>query len=124
MKTPSLKLAFTLPEVLITSVVLMVLIIPISRIAYTTVLQTRYAKDVGTAISAGEQQLENFSIFPYATISSGSTQNGNMALVWTVNELNEAKIVNLTISWTTLSKTHSLNLNAAYVNAIDGGFTL
>lgn len=115
--------AFTLPEVLITGGIMLILMIPISRIAYTTVLHTRYARDVGAAIAAGQEKLEDFSNEAYSAITSGSSTKGDMNLSWTVTTQNSAKIVNLVVSWVTLGKTLNINLNAAYADDIDGGFS-
>ncbi len=99
------------------------MMIPISRIAYSTVLQTRYARDVGSAISAGQEQLEDFSNTLYDSITPGSDTNGDMNLSWTVTEQNSAKIVNLIVSWETLGRTLNINFNAAYADDIEGGFS-
>jgi hypothetical protein len=123
MKTRLSKQAFTLPEVLITGGIMLIMMIPISRIAYSTVLQTRYARDVGSAISAGQEQLEDFSNTLYDSITPGSDTNGDMNLSWTVTEQNSAKIVTVIVSWVTLHKTLNINLNAVYVEDIDGGFS-
>jgi hypothetical protein len=123
MNTPLSKQAFTLPEVLITGGIMLIMMIPISRIAYSTVLQTRYARDVGSAISAGQEQLEDFSNTLYDSITPGSDTNGDMNLSWTVTEQNSAKIVTVIVSWVTLHKTLNINLNAVYVEDIDGGFS-
>jgi Tfp pilus assembly major pilin PilA len=123
MKTRLSKQAFTLPEVLITAGIMLIMMIPISRIAYSTVLQTRYARDVGSAISAGQEQLEDFSNTLYDSITPGSDTNGDMNLSWTVTEQNSAKIVTVIVSWVTLHKTLNINLNAVYVEDIDGGFS-
>jgi Tfp pilus assembly protein PilV len=123
MNTPLSKQAFTLPEVLITAGIMLIMMIPISRIAYSTVLQTRYARDVGSAISAGQEQLEDFSNTLYDSITPGSDTNGDMNLSWTVTEQNSAKIVTVIVSWVTLHKTLNINLNAVYVEDIDGGFS-
>lgn len=123
MKTCKPKQAFTLPEVVITSVILMILMIPIARIAYSTTIQTRFAKDMGSAVSVGLEQLEELSNTPYASIASGSSSSENMNLSWTVSEENSAKVVNLTISWDTVGKPHQINLNTVYIDDIDGGFS-
>lgn len=123
MKTRLSKQAFTLPEVLITAGIMLIMMIPISRIAYSTVLQTRYARDVGSAISAGQEQLEDFSNTLYDSITPGSDTNGDMNLSWTVTEQNSAKIVNLIVSWETLGRTLNINFNAAYADDIEGGFS-
>lgn len=108
------KQAFTLPEVVITSVIVLLLMIPISRIAYTTLQSTRYARDMGSAIAVGQEQLEDFSALDYSNITAGSATNGDFSLSWTVTAQDSAKIVKLTVSWLVLSQTRSIDLNAIY----------
>ena len=118
------KQAFTLPEVVVTAIIVMILMIPISRIAYTTLLSTRYARDMGSAISVGQAKLESFSDIAYANIAAGGETDGDYTLAWTVTTQDSAKIVHLTISWEMVGKTRSINLNAIYAAEASGGFSL
>lgn len=105
---------FTLPEVVITGFITVLMMIPISRIAFTTMISTRYARDLGSALSVAQSRMERFSDLDYADISSGSASEGDYDLQWTVTTHNNSKIVNLTVSWEILSRERQLNLNSIY----------
>ncbi|MGA0333662.1 MAG: type IV pilus modification PilV family protein [Kiritimatiellia bacterium] len=116
--------AFTLPEVVITSIVVLIMLIPISRIAYTTLTSTRYARDIGEALAVGQEKMEEFSGTAYADLAAGSETRGMYDLSWTVTVQNNAKIVQLDVEWDVLSQTRSVNLNSIYSDTVDGGFSL
>lgn len=115
---------FTLPEVIITSLLIMVLMVPLSRTAYLTIYSTRYARDVGTAMALGQQQLELFADMDYNSISSGSSHVDGFDLAWTVTSANNTKTVRMTVSWTILSKSQSVDLNTVYVQSSDRSYSL
>lgn len=112
------KQAFTLPEVVITSVIVLILLIPISRIAYSTLVSTKFSRDIGSALSAGQEKIESFSDLDYADISSGTSSEGKYSLAWTVTTQDAAKIVRLTVRWNIVGKTREITLNSIFADTV------
>jgi Tfp pilus assembly protein PilV len=123
MKKPSSnRSGFTLPEVVITGFITVLMMIPISRIAFTTMVSTRYARDLGSALSVGQAQMEQFSDVDYATLGNGTATDDGYELAWTVTTSNNAKIVILTVSWQILGRDQQLNLNSIYTRTTEPRF--
>ena len=123
-KLKSGKFAFTLPEVVITGFVTVLMMIPISRIAFTTMISTRYARDVGSALAAGQSRMERFAEVEFTNLNTGTATDGDYELAWTVTSISggDAKIVELNVSWKILGRDQSITLNNVFTRNIPGGF--
>ena len=110
------RAGFTLPEVVITSLVIVLMMLPLSRLAFTTLTRTRYARDVGDVVAVGQQKLEQFSDMDYADIVSGNEVVDGYTLRWVVSNVagHDAKLVQLEISWQILGRELSLDFNNVY----------
>jgi Tfp pilus assembly protein PilV len=107
---------FTLVEVLITGLLGLALILPLSRIAYTVVRNTHYAEQSAEALAAGQSQLELLEAMDYSAITSGSTTSGDYTVAWTSTTVSGAKQVQMTVSWELAGETRTLTLNTVYVD--------
>ncbi len=107
---------FTLPEVVITSLVIVLMMLPLSRLAFTTLTRTRYARDVGDVVAVGQQKLEQFSDMDYADIVSGNEVVDGYTLRWVVSNVagHDAKLVQLEVNWQILGRELSLDFNNVY----------
>ncbi|MCC5843796.1 MAG: hypothetical protein JJU05_06035 [Verrucomicrobia bacterium] len=114
---------FTIPEVVITSVLIVVMMLPISRLAFMSIRSTRYAQDVGTAISLGQARLEQFADLDYDDLADGSETLGDYRLVWTVEEDDFAKIVRLRVFWTLTGRELDINFNTVFTSDLSAGFS-
>ncbi len=124
MKTvPKNRSGFTIPEVVITSVLIVVMMLPISRLAFMSIRSTRYAQDVGTALSLGQARLEQFADLDYGDLADGTETRGDYRLVWTVEEDDYAKIVRLRVFWTLTGREMDVNLNTVYTSNLSAGFS-
>lgn len=130
-RSSSNRSGFTLPEVVITGFITVLMMIPISRTAFSTIRNTRYARDVGTAISVGQRKLEEFSDMAYADIT-GSNQDSTLAsgeefdgfvLFWKVTTKDSAKIVDLDVKWQILGKAYDINMHAVYTDDVNRGYS-
>ena len=119
---PGLRAGFTLPEVVITSLVIVVMMLPLSRLAYMSISNTRYARDIGSAVAVGQQKLEQFSEMDYEDIESGNDMVEGYLLAWRVVELDESKVVHLQVSWQIMGRALDINLNNIYSSNLDAGF--
>lgn len=119
------KQGFTLPEVVITSLLIVMMMLPVSRIAFLSIRGTQYARDAGDALAAGQQKLESFSNIDYDTIAEGQEVSGKYTLAWTVDdeELDYAKVVRMEVTWTILGSEISIDLNTVYTSPIAEGFS-
>lgn len=123
MKTRVQQSGFTIPEVVITSVLIVMMMLPISQLSYMTIRNTRYARDVGTALSLGQAKLEQLSDAAYADVADGSEVQGDYTLRWTVEEDGFAKLVRLRVVWTLTGRTMEIDLNTVYTSNAVGGFS-
>ncbi|MCC5850633.1 MAG: prepilin-type N-terminal cleavage/methylation domain-containing protein [Verrucomicrobia bacterium] len=112
----STRSGFTLPEVVITSLIIVLMMLPLSRLAFTTISRTRYARDVGDVVAVGQQKLEQFADMEYENIVSGNEVVDGYTLRWVVTPVSgqEAKLVQLEVSWQILSRDLSLDFNNVY----------
>jgi Tfp pilus assembly protein PilV len=123
MHTHPSKKGFTLPEVVITGLLMVMVMLPITRLAYSVARSTRYARDVGTAIAIGQEQLEQLADLAYTEIADGSTTVDGFAVSWTVTEADLSKVVRMTIQWSILGKPMEATMNTVYTSNIAGGFS-
>ena len=123
MKALSAKSAFTLPEVVITSILILVVMLPISNIGFSIMRNTRFARDLGSAIAIGQQRLELFADLHYDDIVPGNDTVDGFTLRWTVTEADETKIVRLVVSWTILNQNRGIELNTVYPSNLNAGFS-
>lgn len=114
---------FTLPEVVITSFLIMLMMLPLSRLSFSVVSSTQYARDMGSAVAIGQQKLETFSKMDYADIVNGNEVVDGYVLTWRVTEGLETKLVRLQIAWRILGRELNLNLNTVYSSEKDAGFS-
>ncbi|MCC5850638.1 MAG: prepilin-type N-terminal cleavage/methylation domain-containing protein [Verrucomicrobia bacterium] len=120
---PDSRQGFTLPEVVITSFLILLMMLPLSRLAFSSVSSTRYARDMGSAVAIGQQKLEAFSKMEYADIVNGNEVVDGYVLTWSVTEDSEIKLVRLQIAWRILGRELDLNLNTVYSSEKDAGFS-
>jgi Tfp pilus assembly protein PilV len=104
----------TLIEVLVTGLLAMALILPLSRMGYLVVRNTQYANQSAEALAAGQSQLEVLENTEYGSIASGSSTSGDYSLTWTATETSGTKRVELVVSWTLAGSTQTLSLHTVY----------
>ncbi len=123
-KPPSSRRAgFTLPEVVITGLLMTIMMIPVSRIAYLTIRGTQYAHDSGEALALAQAKLEAFSDMDYEDIESGYETTDGYILRWIVSESQSSKVVRLFVRWSILGRRQSINLNTIYTDPLVEGFS-
>ena len=117
------RMGFTLPEVVISSLLIVLMMLPLSRLVFSAVSSTRYARDMGSAVAIGQQKLEEFANMDYEEIVNGNEVVDGYVLTWRVTEDNETKVVRLQVAWQILSRELDLNLNSIYSSDKDAGFS-
>jgi Tfp pilus assembly protein PilV len=123
MHTTSSRSAFTLPEVVITALLLTLMMLPISRLTYSTIRSTRYAHDVGDAIAIAQAHLEELEDVNYTSLVAGTKTVDGYTMSWEVEEEDFAKLVRMTISWSILGKPLSATFNTVYTSNASGGIS-
>lgn len=108
------RAGFTLVEVLITGVLALILILPLSRMGYQVVRSSQLARESAEALAAGQAQLENLADTDYEDIQSGSRTTGEYTIAWTVAEVSGTKRVQVTVTWTLTGQTQTLTLNSVF----------
>jgi len=123
MKNPSSQQGFTIPEVVITSLLILVVMLPISNLGFQVVRNTRYSQDMGTALSIGQRKLEEFGTLDYTAVQSGTETVDGYALTWTVTEANQAKVLRLLVGWQIRSQNRAIELSTVYPSNLNAGFS-
>lgn len=78
------KNGFTVIEVLITLLVFSIAVIGITNMRAISINGSFFNKDATVASSYAQKKLEELKATPYNSITSGSTQQDNMTIAWTV----------------------------------------
>lgn len=115
---------FTLVEVVITTLLILILMAPMTRLSYSVIRSTQYAHDLGEALAAGQSRMEVFEKAAFEDIESGSEQVGRYDLDWTVTEEDGNKVVELDVVWSILGKEITLELNTVHSPDVTYSFTL
>jgi len=123
MNSFSRKSGFTIPEVVITSLLIMVIMLPISNLGFQVIRNTRYSRDIGTALSLGQQKLEEFGSQSYESILSGSEASDGYTMTWTVTESNNSKVVRIVVLWNILNQNRGIELSTVYPSNLSAGFS-
>jgi prepilin-type N-terminal cleavage/methylation domain-containing protein len=108
------KRGFTLVEVIITTILIVLIMIPISQLSYNIMRATQYSRDAGEALALGQAQLESMADEDYDTLASGTRTVDAHTLTWTVTESNGVKQTVLTVSWTLRNETKFVELRAIH----------
>jgi len=105
---------FTLVEVVITVLLITVVMVPVTRLSYTVIRSTQYARDLGEALAAGQTQMERFEDMDFDSITTGSATSGAYNLDWTVTTVDGNKVVEMEVTWEILGTDLSIDLNTVY----------
>ncbi len=123
-QSTSQRQGFTLVEVVITVILIVVVMVPLTRLSFTVMRATQYARDVGEALAVGQTQLESFGEMEFESIQSGSETQGKYDLTWTVSTVDDNKLVALEIAWTILGQGVDIDLNTVFSPPTDTPFNL
>ena len=94
---------FTILEVLVALVLFAVGALVFAQMQVLSVKGSSFGKDALTAITLGEQHLEQLKNTSFASIAGNTAVSGNMTVTWTVTTNGTAparyKTIFLTVSW-------------------------
>ncbi len=95
---------FTLIEILVSLVLFAVGAVVFAQMQVLSVKGSSFGKDALTAITLGEQYMEQLKNTPFTSIAGNTAVSGNMTVTWTVTTNGTAparyKTIFLTVSWT------------------------
>lgn len=117
------KQGFTLTEVVISCVLIIVVMIPISRLSYQIIRTTEYTKEVGIVLADAQKRMEDMANGTYASIASGTATEDGRTYTWTVTNNGTTKTVEMDIVWTLRGTTLTNELNTVFASDADAGYT-
>ena len=126
------KSGFTIIEVVITTILVLLMSLPLANISFSSVRNTQYAKQAGEALAIGQEKLEELESLAYGSVAAGSSTDDVYRLGWIVDEISQTwgttagacKIVTLTVSWNIggSSKASSVEVIATYPEPSGNGY--
>lgn len=115
---------FTLAEVMVTTLLITLVMLPIIRMSYLVIRNTQYARDAGEALALGQAELEAMAGMDYDDIVSGVLQKDSYTITWTVAEESGMKTVRMKIEWEIPGSEQKVELNTVFSDDLDQTYTL
>lgn len=104
---------FSLVEVLVALVILMIALLALAGVVFSTTMLLSHSFDRETAISMAAEKLDELEA-GYDEIASGNDSAGKFMLEWSVTEATDVKTVEMTVRWNGVLGERSVSMEREY----------